>query len=222
MTVTAPSAVEASGVLFGTVHRGRTGAGSGGAHRVRAPRRWRLKNGLRMLASGELLLPLWVWLLRRCAPPGLQFMVAELRGFVTRADGTVVDYGLMGRHLVTTAGKQFLASAFDNTVEPEVLKYHGYGTGATAAAVGDTALQAELTTQYATDNTRPTGTQSHSGATYTTAGTLAPDAAVAVTEWGLFSQAASPGGTLFDRQVFSAVNLATVDSLTTSYTLTIS
>jgi hypothetical protein len=95
--------------------------------------------------------------------------------------------------------------------------------GTTAAAAGDTALQTELTTQYATDNTRPTGSQAHSTNTYTTVATLSPDANVAITEWGLLTQAATGGGTMLDHQVFSAVNLAaSADSLTTTYVLTFS
>lgn len=191
--------------------------------RERAPLGWRLRNGLRMLLSGELFLPAWVAFLRLISPRGVSFMTAELRAVVRKADGTVVDYGLLGRHLVTTAGKQFLASAFNNVVEPEVMKYHGFGTGTTAANIADTALETELTTQYAVNSTRPTGTQANTGATYTTVGTLAPDANVAITEWGLLSQAATGGGTLFDRQVFSAVNLsANADTLAVTYVLTIS
>jgi hypothetical protein len=135
-------------------------------------------------------------------------------------DGTVIDFGTVGRHLVVTAGKNYLAACFDNTNEPENLKFHGFGTGTTAAAAGDTTLVTELTTQYATDNTRPTGTQAKSTNTYTTVGTLSPDATVAITEWGLFS--ASSSGTLFDRQVFSAVNMVSGDSLAATYVLTIS
>jgi hypothetical protein len=111
----------------------------------------------------------------------------------------------------------------NNTNEPEVLKYHGFGTGTTAAAVGDTTLQTELTTQYAADNTRPTATQSVSTNVYTTVGLLSPDTGgtIAVTEFGLFS--ASSSGTLYDRQTFSAYNLvAGSDSLQTTHTLTFS
>lgn len=192
-----------------------------GPKRVKAPLRWRVRNWLRMLVSGELILPLWVWIVRTLSPRGVAVVTAELRATVTRADGTVVDYGLLGRHLVTTAGKEFLASSFNNVVEPEVMKYHGFGTGTNAAAIGDTALQTELTTEYATNNTRPTGTQSNVGATYTTAGTLAPDSPVAITEWGLFSQAANSGGALLDRQVFAAVNLGTTDTMTVTYVFTV-
>ncbi len=75
------------------------------------------------------------------------------------------------------------------------------------------------------NSTRPTGSQSASLAVYTTAATFTPDSGgtLAVTEHGILSQAATGGGTLLDRNVFAAVNLVTpVDSLTTTYTLTIS
>lgn len=162
-------------------------------------------------------------LIRICVP-AMTVLHSELRLLVRRGDGTIEDYGCIGRHLIVTAGKNFVASAFDNTVELEILKYHGYGTGTTSAAAGDTALQTELTTQYATDSTRPTGSQAHSSATYTTVATLSPDSGgtLAITEWGLLSQAATGGGTLLDRQVFSAVNLvAGSDSLQTTYVLTV-
>lgn len=142
---------------------------------------------------------------------------------LTQANGEVWDYGLAGVHLITTAGKNYIASAFDNTVEAENLKYHGFGTGTTAANVADTALQTELTTEYVTNSTRPTGSQAHSTNTYTTIATLSPDSGgtLAITEWGLFS--ASSSTTLFDRQVFSAVNVvASSDSLQTTYVLTLS
>ena len=184
---------------------------------------WRRRNWWRMLRSGELLVPLVARLVRRFTRGAVCPVYGTLRGTVRRADGTVLDLGVMGRHLVTTAGKEYLASCFDNTAEPEALRYHGFGEGTTAANVADTALETELTTEYASDNTRPTGNQSHTGATYTTAATLTPDAAVAATEWGLFNQAANSGGTLFDRQVFAVVNLnGSTDSLTVTYTLTIS
>lgn len=154
---------------------------------------------------------------------GLTVLYAELRGrVVNRETGEVTDYGLLCRRVVTTAGVNFLASAFDNTVEPEVMKYHGFGTGNTAEAVGDTALVTELTTQYATDNTRPTGSQAHSSNTYTTVGTLSPDATVTIQEHGIFSQAATGGGTLWDRSVFTGIGLtASTDSLQATYVLTL-
>jgi hypothetical protein len=185
----------------------------------RPPFAWRVRQTLKLLMDGSYLIPLYARVARRL---GLCVAYGELRGAVLHADGTVTDYGLLGRRVITTAGVAFVASAFDNTVEPELLKFHGFGTGTTAEAIGDTALVTELTTQYATDNTRPTGSQAHATNTYTTVATLSPDTGgtLAITEHGIFSQAATGGGTLLDRTVFAAVNLvAGSDSLAATYIL---
>lgn len=160
------------------------------------------------------------FLYRRGEGAGAEYTTVPVADAIRRGV-EVIDLGHVGCHLIVTAGKNYVASCFDNTAEPENLKFHGFGSGATAAGAGDTALQTEYTTQYATDSVRPTGSQSHSTNTYTTIGTFTPDAAVTVTEWGLLSQAATGGGTLLDRQVFTGVALnGTGDSLQTTYTLT--
>jgi hypothetical protein len=167
-------------------------------------------------------LPLWLALGVRRLVPGMLLMHSSVRLAVIHADGSVTDYGVVGRHLIVTAGKNFVAGAFVNAVTNNIalFKFHGLGTGTTAAAVGDTALQTELTTAYNPDNTRATGSQSSATNVYTTVGTNTVDAAAAVTEWGLFTQAATGGGTLLDRQVFSVINLAVGDSLQVTYNLT--
>lgn len=186
---------------------------------------WRTRN---WFAYRLLEVPFYLFLLMvpflRLLIPALVVVHGRTALKVYRGDGTIEDLGLAGRHLVVTAGKQFLAACMDGTNSANVFKFHGFGTGTTAAASGDTALQTELTTQYAVSGTRPTGSQAHSTVTYTTVATLSPGSGgtIAVTEWGLFSQAAA-GGTLLDHQVFSAVNLvAGSDSLQTTYVLTYS
>lgn len=137
--------------------------------------------------------------------------------------GLVLDYGVLSRRVVTTAGVGYLVDALQGITEPENLRYHGFGTGTNAEASGNTTLQTELTTEYASDNTRPTGslTEGASANIFRTVGTLSPDATVAITEHGLFSQAATGGGTLWDRSVFSVINLTGgVDSLQTTYDCT--
>jgi hypothetical protein len=181
--------------------------------------RWRRRNRLRMLLSGELFVPLAARLARRL--PGLTPAYGELRVSVRRRDGRVDDYGLAGRHLIVTAGKNFLAGCFNNANEPEVLRYHGCGTGTTAPAAGDTALQTESTTALNPDSTRATGSQAVAANVYTTVGTLTFDATAAITEWGLLTQAATGGGTLFDRQTFSAINVVSGDSIQFTYSLTV-
>lgn len=141
----------------------------------------------------------------------------------TLADGTVERLGLASLRVVTDTGVGYIVDAFQNSVELENMKYHGFGTGTGAEAAGDTALGTELTTQYATDSTRPTGSTTE-GATaniYRTVATLSPDSGgtIAVTEHGVFS--ASSAGVLLDRSKFSAVNLvAGADSLQATYDLT--
>jgi hypothetical protein len=138
----------------------------------------------------------------------------------------VVDYGLASLRLVTTVGVKFICDDFNaGGQDVTTMKFHGFGTGTTAEAVGDSALVTELTTQYAVDNTRPTGSQASAtvstNATYTTVATLSPDSGgtIAITEHGIFS--ATSAGTLLDRSVFSAVNLvAGSDSLQATYVFT--
>lgn len=142
---------------------------------------------------------------------------------VIRGDGQVVDLGLISMRVVTTVGVEYIVDAFQNTVELENMKYHGFGTGGAAEAVGNTALTTELTTQYNPDSTRPTGTtiEGGSGNIYRTVATLTPDTGgtIAVTEHGIFS--ATSAGVLLDRSLFSAVNLvAGADSLQVTYDLT--
>lgn len=143
---------------------------------------------------------------------------------LTRADGTIVPLGLASLRVVTTAGVNYIVDAFQNSVELENLKYHAIGTGTNAEASGDTALQTELTTQYNPDNTRATGTTTEGASAniYRTVGTNTVDATVAITEHGILSQAATGGGTLLDRSVFSAVNMVSGDSLQSTYDLTLS
>lgn len=132
----------------------------------------------------------------------------------------VEDLGLLGCHLVTTAGKAFLCSAMAGAATTSNLKFHGFGTGSTSPAAGDTTLTTELTTQYAVSNTRPTGSQAHSSNTYTTIGTIAPSTSVGLQEWGLFDQASNAGGTILDHQTYSVINLTNVDSLALTYVFT--
>ena len=144
---------------------------------------------------------------------------------VYRGDGEVLPYGLASLRVVTDTGVGYIVDAFQNTVELENMKYHGFGTGTTAEAAAQTALVTELTTQYAADSTRPTGTTTEGASAniYRTVATLSPDTGgtIAVSEHGIFSQAATGGGVMLDRSVFSAVNLvAGSDSMTATYDLT--
>lgn len=149
-------------------------------------------------------------------------LTSQLSLRVRRASGEWIDYGVVGYRVVTTAGVGFLVDAWQNSVEMEIMKYHGCGTGVGAEAVGDTALGTECTSALNPDNTRATGSlaEGASANIFSTVGTLTFDAGAAVTEHGILSQAATGGGVLWDRTLFSAVNVASGDSIQFTYQCT--
>lgn len=156
---------------------------------------------------------------------GLPHIWTQLRQRVFRAERNLwLDYGIASHRVVTTAGVNFIVDAFQNTTEVENFKFHGLGTGGTAPAIGDTALVTEITTEYATDNTRPTGTtvEGASANIFRTVGTNTVDGTVAATEHGVFDQAATGGGTLLDRHTFTVINLSASDSIEHTYEITFS
>lgn len=168
----------------------------------------RVKRQARHLRLGE-----------RLGLPGL-YGVLYLRKF-SAYDQQWHDLGLASLRVVTNNGVGYIVDSFQNLVEPENMKYHGIGTGTTAEAASDAALVTEITTGLNPDNTRATGTTTEAASNiYQTVATNTVDATVAITEHGLFSQAATGGGVLFDRSVFSAVNLVSGDSIASDYRAT--
>lgn len=152
---------------------------------------------------------------------GIPTMTGSLAIRLLKADGRVINYGTVSHRVVTTAGVGFFTDAWQNLVEMENMKYHGCGTGTTAEAAGDTALVTESTTALNPDSTRATGTQTEPAANQVlSTGTVTFDASAAITEHGLFSQAATGGGTMWDRSVFAAINVATGDRIQFEYTNT--
>ena len=88
------------------------------------------------------------------------------------------------------------------------------GTGTNAAAVGDTTLQTEIDRNALTSTTVSTNTVAY-GCTW-----AAGDGTGAITEAGLFDAASS--GDMLARTVFSVVNKGASDSITITWTITIS
>jgi hypothetical protein len=157
---------------------------------------------------------------------GVATMIGELRAMLIKGDGTRIDYGVLGYRVITDAGVAFLVDDWDGSATDVTnFKYHGCGTGTTNEAVGDTALVTESTTALNPDSTRATGTQSQPSANILrSVGTITFDADAAITEHGLFSQAATGGGTLWDRTKFAAINVvgANSDSIQFTYNATLS
>lgn len=186
----------------------------------KAPLSWRLKNYLR---RGFIKF----WLGFQVAPLvsklfGFTIFTATLEARLVKANGDVVDYGVLSHAVVTDVGVNELVDDWDDgSGNIADFNYHGSGTGAVAPAVGDTALGAEITTGLDPDNTRPTGTKSQPAANQLrSVGTASYDATAAVTEHGLFNQASTAGGILWDRSTFAAINVASGDSIQFTYTLT--
>lgn len=150
---------------------------------------------------------------------------SQIKGHLQRGREGKWEYlGVLSRKVITTVGVGFMVDAWQNLVEMEIMKYHGFGSGSTAEASGNTALVTEFTTEYATDNTRPTGslTEGASGNIFRTVGTFSPDASVTVAEHGIFSQASNAGGVLWDRSLTGSVALTgSADSLQITYDATL-
>jgi hypothetical protein len=183
--------------------------------------RWRLRNALRWTF-------IWGLICNTLAKgftalTGVPTITSELSLRKRNLDGTWTNYGVVSRRLVTNAGVAFLVDDWDNNGQDiTTLNFHGCGTGATAEAAADTALVTESTTVLNPDSTRATGTRAQPSANvYRSTGVVNFDGSAAITEHGLFSQAATGGGTLWDRSVFSAVNVVSGESITFQYDCTI-
>jgi hypothetical protein len=115
-------------------------------------------------------------------------------------------------NLITTAGRNELVARWDDgTAQPT---HMAIGTGATAAAAGDTTLQTELDRNALTSRVAATNVITMVG------DWAAGDGTGAITEAGVLSAASN--GTLFSRAVFSVVNKAAGDTLQITWTYTLS
>lgn len=150
--------------------------------------------------------------------------VSKLHASIIRADGSVEHLGLISTRLVTDNGVAFIVDDWDNSATDITnLNYHGVGTGTNAENATDSALQTESTTVLNPDSTRATGTKSQPTAPQIrSVGTVTFDGSATITEHGIFSQAATGGGTLWDRSVFAGIGVASGDSIQFTYTLTLS
>jgi hypothetical protein len=118
--------------------------------------------------------------------------------------------------VVTTAGVNYMAADFltGSGAHIDAFQYHDCGTGTTAESISQTALVTPA------GSARVAGTGSNPSANiYKSVATITPGSALAITEWGLFS--ASTVGTMWDRRVFSAINVGSTDSIQFTYQLTI-
>lgn len=116
-------------------------------------------------------------------------------------------------NLVVSAGLAHIADQMSDQGEA-AMSHMAVGTGAVAAAAGDTALGTELD-RNALDST----TQATASVVYVCTW-AAGDGTGAITEAGIFNNAAA--GTMLCRSVFSVKNKGAGDSMTLTWTVTFS
>ena len=116
-------------------------------------------------------------------------------------------------NLVVTAGKGYVASRMKDT-SATAMSHMAIGSGNTAAAAGNTALESELARTGLTSTTV-------SGADIVYVDTFAAGTGTgAVKEAAILN--ASSGGTMLCRTVFSVVNKGASDAMTITWTVTVS
>jgi hypothetical protein len=118
-------------------------------------------------------------------------------------------------NVVVTVGKNFTAAWLAATSQANpFMNYIALGTGTSAAAAGDTALETEI-------GTRVAGTISSSTNIWTNQATFGPGVSTgAITEAGIFS--ASSGGTMLARQSFAVQNKLAGDTIVFTWNVTLS
>lgn len=124
----------------------------------------------------------------------------------------------LGYGVVTNAGAAALVDYMvTGTPVFRDFYYHDSGIGTNAAVVGDTGLQTE-----AGPTTRATGSRVEASTyVYRSVGTIAYTTTLAITEWGLFNDATRGSDTMWDRRVFTAINVINGDSIEFTYDLTV-
>jgi hypothetical protein len=121
------------------------------------------------------------------------------------------------KNLVVTVGKNFIASSMAKTTtnSPAAMTHMEVGTGTTAAAVGDTALETAVGSSRVTLTSTTVTTNNVAYVATFPAGT----GTGALTEAGIFN--ASSSGTLLCRTVFSVINKGAADTLGITWTVTV-
>ena len=121
-------------------------------------------------------------------------------------------------NLVVTAGKEWVAGRFKDGSIPDEMSHMALGTSGTAAAAGNTALAAEITASRIALTTDG-GTVSNATVQYD-ATWSSSHGAYAIQEAGIFN--AASGGTMLARTVFAIINKGTDDTVSITWTITVS
>lgn len=139
----------------------------------------------------------------------------ELQILVKDADGNVKTE-MTVPNLVVNTGLNFISARMKETGRPNEMSHMEVGTSTTAAAAGDTTLGAAVSGSRVTLDSTTVSTNTVQYVASFPAGT----GTGALTEAGIFN--ASSSGTMLCRTVFSVINKAADDSMTITWTITIS
>lgn len=116
-------------------------------------------------------------------------------------------------NLITTVGRNGIIERLDSSPSFGVPTHMAIGTGGGGPAAGDTALTTELDRNALTSNTSSANVLTMVG------DWAAGDGTGAITEAGIFN--ASSGPSLYARAVFSVINKAAGDTLSITWTFTL-
>lgn len=137
----------------------------------------------------------------------------QFRGVLLDKDGNPIDERVAD-NLIVNAGFDLIADSLGAGSRPSVISHIGVGTSSTAPSAGQTALVTQL-------GSRVAASYAHTGGTkvFTMSATFNPGASTgALVEAGVFN--ASTAGSMLDRVTFSVVNKGANDTLTTTFTFT--
>jgi hypothetical protein len=140
-------------------------------------------------------------------------VTGELRITLTNPEGNIKQEVVIP-NLVVTVGKNYIASRMKDATAT-AMTHMEVGTGTTAAAVGDTALQTAVASSRVTLTSTTVTTNSVAYVATFPAGT----GTGALTEAGIFN--ASSAGTMLCRTVFSVINKGAADTLGITWTVTV-
>ena len=135
----------------------------------------------------------------------------ELHVVLTKADGTTEEHDF--KNLVVNTGLNFIVSRMKDATAG-VMSHMALGAGTVAAAAADAALGSELGRVTLTSTTVSANTITYVATFPAGTGTGA------VTEAGVLN--AGTGGTMLCRTVFPVVNKQAGDSMTVTWTVTVS
>jgi len=143
-------------------------------------------------------------------------VIGEVHLQMWRPDGSV-KYDTCFPNLVVNDGLYHIADQLSDQGEG-AMSHMAVGTGTTAAAAGDTALETELDRNALTSTTQGSGASANQVAYV--GDWAAGDGTGALTEAGIFNQAGA--GDILCRTVFSVKNKGAGDSMTLTWTITFS